>query len=137
MKRPSPFRVVLKVLAIVVCVAAAPSPRRLGLNRLATSIIPCFSVRSVMAATTPAYSAKLEQTKYRKWNVYKLSNGLVSLFVAPELGGRAIQLQLGDQEYFLVNKALEGKVLPSRRTTSKPAGRTMVEIRFGPVRRVG
>jgi len=65
-----------------------------------------------MAAPLPEYSAKLEQTQYRKWNVYKLSNGLVSLFVAPEIGGRAIQLQLGDQEYFFVNKALEGKVLP-------------------------
>jgi hypothetical protein len=65
-----------------------------------------------MAAPTPEYSAKLEQTQYRKWNVYKLSNGLVSLFIAPEIGGRAIQLQLGEQEYFFVNKDLEGKVLP-------------------------
>ena len=65
-----------------------------------------------MAASTPEYSAKVEQTQYRKWNVYKLSNGLVSLYIAPDLGGRAIQLQLGDHEYFFVNKALEGKVLP-------------------------
>ena len=72
-----------------------------------------------MAAPTPAYSAQLEQTQYRKWNVYKLSNGLVSLFVAPELGGRAIQLQLGDQEYFFVNKDLEGKVLPESENNLK------------------
>ena len=65
-----------------------------------------------MAATAPAYSTQLERTQYRKWNVYKLSNGLISLFIAPDLGGRAIQLQLADQEYFFVNKDLEGKVLP-------------------------
>ncbi|MGD0222051.1 MAG: DUF4380 domain-containing protein [Terriglobia bacterium] len=65
-----------------------------------------------MAASTPAYPAKVEQTQYRKWNVYKLSNDLVSLYIAPDLGGRAIQLQLGDHELFFVNKALEGKVLP-------------------------
>jgi len=64
--------------------------------------------------TTPVadYSAKLEKTQYRGWDVYKLSNGIVSLYVAPDLGGRAIQLQLGDQEYFFVNEDLAGKVLP-------------------------
>jgi len=72
-----------------------------------------------MATPAPSYSAKLEQTQYRKWNVYKLTNGLVSLFVAPQLGGRAIQLQLGDQEYFFVNKALEGKVLPESENNLK------------------
>jgi len=64
-----------------------------------------------MAASAPSYPAKLQQTQYRKWNVYKLSNGLVALYVAPDIGGRAIQLQLGDHEYFFVNKDLEGKVL--------------------------
>jgi hypothetical protein len=72
-----------------------------------------------MASSTPAFSAKLEQTQYRKWNVYKLSNGLVSLYIAPELGGRAIQLQLGDHEYFFVNKSLEGKVLPESENNIK------------------
>jgi hypothetical protein len=109
MKRSLPVRAALALLAMVSCVAVAPPPRLAG---PAGSIISCFSVRSVMAAPVPAYPATVEQTQYRKWNVYKLSNGLVSLFIAPELGGRAIQLQLGDHEYFLVNKALEGKVLP-------------------------
>lgn len=72
-----------------------------------------------MAASISAYPAKLEQTQYRKWNVYKLSNGLISLYVAPEIGGRAIQLQLGDHEYFFVNKALEGKVLPESQNNVK------------------
>ncbi len=72
-----------------------------------------------MAAPAPSYSAKIEQTQYRKWNVYKLSNGLISLYVAPQLGGRAIQLQLGDHEYFFVNRTLEGKVLPESENNLK------------------
>src|ERR1022692_4593196 len=95
-------------ISVLLCVAAAPSPRISTRPVWAKFFIPYFSVRSVMATPAPSYSAKIEQTQYRKWNVYKLTNGLVALFVAPQLGGRAIQLQLGDQEYFFVNKALEG-----------------------------
>ena len=109
----------LVLFAIIMGVAAAPLPHRPGFNSLVKSTFSYFSVRSVMAASIPEYSAKVEQTQYRKWNVYKLSNGLVSLFVAPEIGGRAIQLQLGDHEYFFVNKALEGKVLPESENNLK------------------
>ena len=72
-----------------------------------------------MAAPTPAFSTKLEQTHYRKWNVFKLTNGLVSLFIAPDIGGRAIQLQLGDHEFFFVNKNLEDKVPPESENNLK------------------
>jgi hypothetical protein len=89
-----------------------PSPHGPGFARLCGVIKPYLSTRSVMAASIPSYFAKLEETQYNGWHVYKLSNGLVSLFIAPDLGGRAIQLQLGDQEYFFVNKDLAGKVAP-------------------------
>ena len=72
-----------------------------------------------MAETGAGYSARIEQAQYRRWNVYKLSNGLVALYIAPQLGGRAIQVQLGDHEYFFVNKALEGKVLPESENNLK------------------
>lgn len=119
MKQPLPLRAVIAFLAILMGVAAAPSPRGQGAGSTARSLMSHFSVRSVMASSAPAFSARLEQTQYRKWNVYKLSNGLVSLYVAPELGGRAIQLQLGDHEYFFVNKSLEGKVLPESENNIK------------------
>ena len=109
----------LALFAIIMGVAAAPLPHRSGFNSLVKCTFSYFSVRSVMAASIPEYAAKVEQTQYRKWNVYKLSNGLVSLLVAPEIGGRAIQLQLGDHEYFFVNKALEGKVLPESENNLK------------------
>jgi len=53
-----------------------------------------------MATPAPSFPAKIEKTQYKGWNVYRLTNGLITLLVAPELGGRAIQLQLSDQEYF-------------------------------------
>jgi hypothetical protein len=65
-----------------------------------------------MATPALSYSAKLEKTQYKGWDAYRLTNGIVTLWVAPDLGGRAIQLQLGDQEYFFVNQDLAGKVLP-------------------------
>jgi hypothetical protein len=89
-------------------------------NVFLLAAIISFLVSAIGAAAPPeGYSVKVEQTQYRKWNVYKLSNGLVSLFIAPEIGGRAIQLQLGDYEYFFVNKALEGKVLPESENNVK------------------
>src|SRR5208283_3258202 len=119
MKRSWTLLLTLTLLAIAVGVATAPSPHGSGPTGLAGWVVSNLTVRSVMAAPTPEFSAQIEQTQYRKWNVYKLSNGLVSLFVAPDLGGRAIQLQLGDHEYFFVNKALEGKVLPESENNLK------------------
>jgi len=66
-----------------------------------------------------SHPAKLEKTQYRGWNVYKLTNGIVSLMVAPDIGGRAIQLLLGDQEFFFVNPDLAGKVLPESENNLK------------------
>jgi hypothetical protein len=65
-----------------------------------------------MATPALSYPAKLEKAQYNGWDVYRLTNGLVTLWVAPDLGGRAIQLQLGDQGCFYVNRGLAGKVLP-------------------------
>ncbi len=62
-----------------------------------------------MAAPNPTYAAKLERTQYKGWNVYKLSNDLATLIVAPDIGGRAIQLQLAGHDYFFVNKNSRGQ----------------------------
>lgn len=65
-----------------------------------------------MATPAPSSAARLEKTQYKGWNVYRLTNGIISLLIAPDLGGRAIQLQLGEQEFFFNNPDLAGKVLP-------------------------
>jgi hypothetical protein len=68
---------------------------------------------SAPAQDSKAWCTRIEKTTYRGWDAYKLTNGIVSLYVTPQIGGRIIQMQLGDQEYFFVNKELEGKVLPA------------------------
>jgi hypothetical protein len=72
-----------------------------------------------MANPATSYATKLEKTQFNGWNAYRLTNGLVTLYVAPELGGRAIQLELGDQGYFFVNADLAGKVLPAEQNNPK------------------
>lgn len=66
-----------------------------------------------MIGPATRYQARIEETRYIGWNVYRLTNDIVSLFVAPDIGGRAIQLQLGDQELFFANRDLGGKILPA------------------------
>ncbi len=66
-----------------------------------------------------SYDAKLEKTTYKGWSVYRLTNGMVSLLVAPDIGGRAIQLQLGDREFFFVNPDFAGKVLAPEQNNLK------------------
>lgn len=63
-------------------------------------------------SNTKEFQARVERTQYNGWQVFRLTNGIVSLYVAPQLGGRAIQMELGNQGYFFVNKDLAGKVLP-------------------------
>ena len=69
-------------------------------------------METAYAAGIEAPPAKIEKTQYNGWDVYRLTNGIVSLLIAPQLGGRAIQMQLGNYEYFFVNKELAGKILP-------------------------
>jgi hypothetical protein len=47
---------------------------------------------------------------YRGWRAIRLANGIVELFVVPEIGGRAIQLRVGDLDLFYVNPRHEGRV---------------------------
>jgi len=104
----------LAFLAVLLVGPVAPDS-----NRFAPADISLFSTRFAMANPAPSFPAKLEKTQYKGWNAYRLTNGLVTLHVAPDIGGRAIQLQLGDQEYFFVNEDLAGKVLPPEQNNPK------------------
>ena len=87
--------------------------------RFFPAILRPLSARLVMAAPAPSFEAKLESTEFDGWKAYRLTNGIITLYVTPEIGGRAIQLQLGDQSYFFVNKQFEGKVLPESQNNLK------------------
>lgn len=75
--------------------------------------------RITMAKESHSYTVKLDKTQYNGWEVYRLTNGIISLYIAPQIGGRAIQLELGGQGLFFVNKNLAGKVLPESENNVK------------------
>ncbi len=54
----------------------------------------------------------LNATQYRGWNGYQLTNGLVAVYIIPDIGGRVIQYQLAGHDYFFVNPLTTGKVFP-------------------------
>lgn len=60
-------------------------------------------------------AARIERTQYKGWDVYRLTNGIISLDIAPQIGGRAIQLRLGEKEFFFVNPEFAGQVVPESR----------------------
>ncbi|HVA00323.1 MAG TPA: DUF4380 domain-containing protein [Terriglobia bacterium] len=78
-----------------------------------------FAATPAMASPAPSFAAKIEKTEYNGWKVYLLTNGLIKLYIAPEIGGRAIQLELGDQSYFFVNSDLAGKIMPESENNLK------------------
>jgi hypothetical protein len=47
---------------------------------------------------------------YRGWRAIRLANGILDLFVVPEIGGRVIQFQLGGSDLFYVNARHAGRV---------------------------
>lgn len=72
-----------------------------------------------MTHPVPAYDARVEETEYLGWRAFRLTNGIISLFVAPDIGGRAVQLQLGEHEFFFANRKLAGQVVPEARNNPR------------------
>lgn len=49
---------------------------------------------------------------YCGWKTIRLSNGIIDLFIAPDLGGRIIQLRFNSREFFYVNSRHFGRTYP-------------------------
>jgi hypothetical protein len=60
-----------------------------------------------------AFAAEMTHSRYQGWETYRLSNGIVTLQVAPSLGGRLIQYSLGPHNFLWANPALAGQRPPS------------------------
>lgn len=56
----------------------------------------------------------LSRREYAGWNTICLSNGLVEIFVVPEIGGRIIQLRSGGKDLFYVNPRHQGRIYEPR-----------------------
>ena len=57
-------------------------------------------------------ASEVKESNYRGWKTLELTNGLIDVQVAPDIGGRIIQFKLGDFEYLWVNDQLAGKMPP-------------------------
>jgi hypothetical protein len=53
----------------------------------------------------------IRDVTYNGWQCVELSNGRIDVVVAPQLGGRIVQLRFDGCEYLWVNRDLAGKVL--------------------------
>ena len=57
-------------------------------------------------------SCRIEPTDYKGWQAQQISNRWVQLIVAPQNGGRLMQVIFGGHPYLFVNPKYEGKYLP-------------------------
>jgi hypothetical protein len=55
----------------------------------------------------------LAKVNFEGWQAFELANGLVQVFVVPEIGGRIIQLRVGEESFLYINPRLRGQVLPT------------------------
>jgi hypothetical protein len=89
-----------------------PKGRLFILNRYARCLLVCLgALVNSMAASAP--ECTIQKQSYMGWECYVLSNGIVDVYVAPDIGGRVIQVRLGEHEFFWVNRQLGGKVFPA------------------------
>jgi hypothetical protein len=58
------------------------------------------------------HAAQAQRQTYKGWQTLGLSNGIVEVQIAPDLGGRVIQCSLGNHNYLWVNPDLAGKAPP-------------------------
>jgi hypothetical protein len=56
------------------------------------------------------FVCRLTTENYCGWKAIRLSNGLVDVFVTPEIGGRIIQFRLGSSDFLYVNPRHQGRV---------------------------
>ena len=100
---------------------------------VSTSILFTVWVAATRGVSTPTVaSCSLTRTTFRGWQAYRLSNGLVKLTVTPDIGGRAIQYELGSHSYFFVNPELAGRVGGAATVDATVAtGRTMGATKIG------
>ena len=73
-----------------------------------TAVMACFAI----GFSAGAEGQTVRPATYRGFKTLELSNRLIEVHLAPEIGGRVIQYRLGDFEYLFVNRQLAGKKAP-------------------------
>ncbi|HUJ12093.1 MAG TPA: hypothetical protein VL171_18955, partial [Verrucomicrobiae bacterium] len=73
---------------------------------------PGFSETSGQTISSPNAGCRVEAADYKGWHAQQISNSLVQLIVAPQNGGRLMQVTFAGHPYLFVNPKYAGKYLP-------------------------
>ncbi|MBZ5565323.1 MAG: DUF4380 domain-containing protein [Acidobacteriia bacterium] len=57
-------------------------------------------------------SCTITAENYKGWKALRVANGILEVFIVPEIGGRIIQLRLGENDFLYVNPRHLGRVYP-------------------------
>ncbi len=88
----------------------APS-RGLRIAALVLSV-NCFALSLRAYAATAAHSpCRVQSTTFHGWKTQEISNDWVRLVIAPQLGGRLMQIEFGGHPYLFVNPKFMGKYI--------------------------
>jgi len=63
-------------------------------------------------SSSPNAPCTLGKVNFEGWPAYELANGLLHVFVVPEIGGRIIQMRLGEEPFLYINPRIHGQVFP-------------------------
>ncbi len=83
------------------------------MNPICLIIAASVTLTLVLSIQSPVQAAAVGESDYKGWKTFALTNGLVEVHIAPEIGGRIIQFKLNDFEYLWVNEQLAGKSPPA------------------------
>jgi len=65
---------------------------------------------AITEQSVAGFPCTVTREDYRGWRSVCLANGIIELLVVPEIGGRVIQLRIGDSDLFYVNRRHAGRV---------------------------
>jgi uncharacterized protein DUF4380 len=83
---------------------------RIGVLLLSVSYSSVSS--STHAAVNTHAPCRVQSTTYHGWTTQEISNQWTRLVIAPQLGGRLMQIEFGEHPYLFVNPKFMGKYIP-------------------------
>jgi len=67
----------------------------------------------------PMQDCIAELVEYKGWSAFKLTNGIITLTIVPDIGGRVMEFNLGQHPLFYVNPAEFGKLYNPPKTEAE------------------
>ncbi|MFQ6115069.1 MAG: DUF4380 domain-containing protein, partial [bacterium] len=96
----------------------------MGISSSLSMIIICllatlFTFNSCDNTSNIASECIAESVEYENWSAYSLNNGIITLTIVPDIGGRVMEFNLGEHPLFYVNSAEFGKLYNPPKTEAE------------------